>query len=207
VFLTVITWCAFLPSCYTALNLHWKIHNSFNFSTIHLIQSIISLFNLFYFLSTKKNVGLKNPFSTSGTLDRCWQIIQSSVQRRNINFLQLVITAWWAREFRLFGEAPDRGIVRIYGKPRRQFSGDDSILDFSAITRTWKTPLAYTFLCSGMQVVNIIYPLHGRGVTLTPHPLLVPMSKNRVELYLYSTYGPLWPVKRVKPTYCLQIRK
>jgi hypothetical protein len=26
----------------------------------------------------------------------------------------------------------------------------------------------------------------GRGVTLTPHPLLVPRSKNRVELYLYS---------------------
>jgi hypothetical protein len=26
----------------------------------------------------------------------------------------------------------------------------------------------------------------GRGVTLTPHPLLVPRYKNRVELYLYS---------------------
>jgi hypothetical protein len=26
----------------------------------------------------------------------------------------------------------------------------------------------------------------GRGVTLTPHPLLVPRSKNRVALYLYS---------------------
>jgi hypothetical protein len=26
----------------------------------------------------------------------------------------------------------------------------------------------------------------GRGVTLTPHPLLVSRSKNRVELYLYS---------------------
>jgi hypothetical protein len=25
-----------------------------------------------------------------------------------------------------------------------------------------------------------------RGVTLTPHPLLVPRSKNREELYLYS---------------------
>jgi hypothetical protein len=40
----------------------------------------------------------------------------------------------------------------------------------------------------------------GRVVTLTPHPLLVPGSKNRVQLYLYSPYGP-WPVKRVKPTY------
>jgi hypothetical protein len=26
----------------------------------------------------------------------------------------------------------------------------------------------------------------GRGVMLTPHPVLVPRSKNRVELYLYS---------------------
>jgi hypothetical protein len=39
----------------------------------------------------------------------------------------------------------------------------------------------------------------GRGVTLTSHPLLVPKSKNRVELYLYSQ-GPSWPVLRVKPT-------
>jgi hypothetical protein len=27
----------------------------------------------------------------------------------------------------------------------------------------------------------------GRGVTLIPHPLLVQRSKNRVELYLYSS--------------------
>jgi hypothetical protein len=39
----------------------------------------------------------------------------------------------------------------------------------------------------------------GRGVTLTPHPLLVPRSKNRVEIYLYSVLGSSWPVKRVKP--------
>jgi hypothetical protein len=39
----------------------------------------------------------------------------------------------------------------------------------------------------------------GWGVT-TPHPLLVPRSKNRVELYVYSPEGPSWPVKRVKPT-------
>ena len=41
----------------------------------------------------------------------------------------------------------------------------------------------------------------GRVVTLTPHPLLVPRSKNRVELYLYSPLGPSLPIKRVKPTY------
>jgi hypothetical protein len=29
----------------------------------------------------------------------------------------------------------------------------------------------------------------GRGVTLTPHPLLMPRSKNRVQLYLYSPKG------------------
>jgi len=28
------------------------------------------------------------------------------------------------------------------------------------------------------------------GVTLTPHPLLVPLVMKRVELYLYSPYGP-----------------
>jgi hypothetical protein len=47
----------------------------------------------------------------------------------------------------------------------------------------------------------------GRGVTLTPHPLLVPRSKNRVELYLFSPLGPSWPVKRVKSNvlwYCTQ---
>jgi hypothetical protein len=28
----------------------------------------------------------------------------------------------------------------------------------------------------------------GRGMTLTPHPLPVPRSSNRVELYLYSPF-------------------
>ena len=42
-------------------------------------------------------------------------------------------------------------------------------------------------------------------MTLTPHPLLVPGSKNRVELYLYSPYGPSWSIKRVKPkTYVIE---
>jgi hypothetical protein len=35
----------------------------------------------------------------------------------------------------------------------------------------------------------------GRGVTLTPHPLQVPRSKNRVELYFCSPYGLSWPEK------------
>jgi hypothetical protein len=34
-----------------------------------------------------------------------------------------------------------------------------------------------------------------RGVILTPHPLLVPRSKNAVELYLNSPQGPSWPMK------------
>ena len=41
----------------------------------------------------------------------------------------------------------------------------------------------------------------GRGVTLTPHPLLVSRPKNRVELHLYSPQGPSWPIKWVKPTH------
>jgi hypothetical protein len=35
----------------------------------------------------------------------------------------------------------------------------------------------------------------GRAVTLTPHPTLVPRSKNRVQLYPYCPYGPSWPPK------------
>jgi len=42
---------------------------------------------------------------------------------------------------------------------------------------------------------------NGWGVTLTPQPLLVMRSKNRVELYLYSPQGPSRPVKSLKPTY------
>jgi hypothetical protein len=45
----------------------------------------------------------------------------------------------------------------------------------------------------------------GRVVTLTPHPFLVPRSKNRIELYLYSPYEPSWPVKRMKPTIFIDI--
>jgi hypothetical protein len=47
----------------------------------------------------------------------------------------------------------------------------------------------------------------GQGVMLTPHPLLVPRSKNRVELYLFSPLGPLWPVERVKPTYIIIFKR
>jgi hypothetical protein len=39
------------------------------------------------------------------------------------------------------------------------------------------------------------------GRDADPSPLLVPRSKHRVELYLYSPWGPSWPVKRVKLTY------
>ena len=40
----------------------------------------------------------------------------------------------------------------------------------------------------------------GRGVTLTPHPLPMPRSKNGVELYLYSPLGTSWSIQRVKAT-------
>ena len=42
----------------------------------------------------------------------------------------------------------------------------------------------------------------GRGVTLTPHPPSSAEVKNRVELYLYSPWGPSWPMKGWNlPTY------
>jgi hypothetical protein len=46
-------------------------------------------------------------------------------------------------------------------------------------------PGAHTASCT---VGTVSFPgvESGRGVTLTPHPLLVPRVKNRVELYLYS---------------------
>jgi hypothetical protein len=39
----------------------------------------------------------------------------------------------------------------------------------------------------------------GRGMMLTPHPLLVSSSKNRIELYLYPPEETSCPVKRVTP--------
>jgi hypothetical protein len=43
------------------------------------------------------------------------------------------------------------------------------------------------------------------GTWRWPSLLLVPRSKNRVEIYLCSPERPSWPVKRVKPTmnYCM----
>jgi hypothetical protein len=41
----------------------------------------------------------------------------------------------------------------------------------------------------------------GRGVLLTPHPLLVPRSRIRVEIYLYSQLRAFVAYDRVKLTY------
>ena len=46
-------------------------------------------------------------------------------------------------------------------------------------------PGAHPASCT-MGTVSFPWVESGRGVMLTPHPLLVPRSKNRVELYLYS---------------------
>ena len=54
------------------------------------------------------------------------------------------------------------------------------------------------------KCLNVL--LTGRGVTHTPHPLLVPRSKNRVELYLYCPLGLSRPIKRAKSTtFCLPV--
>jgi hypothetical protein len=76
---------------------------------------------------------------------------------------------------------------------------------FSASVQTG--PGAHPASCT-MGSVSFLGIESGRGVTLTPHPLLVPRSKNRVELYvyLYSPQGPSWPIKRVKPTYSVSRR-
>jgi hypothetical protein len=54
---------------------------------------------------------------------------------------------------------------------------------FSAPIQTG--PAAHPASCK-MGTGSFLGVLSGRDVTLTPHPLLVPRSKNRVELYLYS---------------------
>jgi hypothetical protein len=54
---------------------------------------------------------------------------------------------------------------------------------FSAPVRT--DPGAHPASCT-MNIGSFPGVESGRGVTLTPHPLLVPRFKNRVELYLYS---------------------
>jgi hypothetical protein len=53
-----------------------------------------------------------------------------------------------------------------------------------------------------IQWVTGLFPGVKRlGRDADPSPLLVLRSKNRVELYLYSPYGPSWPVNQVNPTY------
>jgi hypothetical protein len=59
-------------------------------------------------------------------------------------------------------------------------------------------PGAHTVSCT-MGTGSFLGVESGRGVTLTPHPLLVSRSKTKLELYLYSPQGPSWPMKRVKP--------
>jgi hypothetical protein len=54
------------------------------------------------------------------------------------------------------------------------------------IFRTCQTgPVAHPASCT-MGTGSFPGVESGRGVTLTPHPLLVPRSKKSVELYLYS---------------------
>ena len=58
---------------------------------------------------------------------------------------------------------------------------------FSAPVQTG--PGAHPASCT-MGIGSFLGVKSGRGVTLTPHPLLVPFGHERVELYLYSPYGP-----------------
>ena len=57
---------------------------------------------------------------------------------------------------------------------------------FSAPVQT--SPGAHPASCT-MRTVSFPEVKSGRGVTLTPHPLLC-RGHERVELYLYSPYGP-----------------
>jgi hypothetical protein len=79
-------------------------------------------------------------------------------------------------------------------------SGDRILvgLRFSATVQTG--PWAHPASCT-MGTGSFMWVESGRGMTLTPHPLLVLRSKNKVELHIYSSWGPSWPVKWVKLIY------
>jgi hypothetical protein len=68
---------------------------------------------------------------------------------------------------------------------------------FSAPVQT--SPGAHPASCT-MRTASFARVESVRGVTLTPHPLPVLRSRNRVQLYLYSPKGPSWPMTRVNPT-------
>jgi hypothetical protein len=75
--------------------------------------------------------------------------------------------------------------VGIATEPRAGRSGDRIPLGARFSAPVQSEPEAQPASCT---MVKGYFPglENGQGVTLTPHPLLVPRSKNRVGLYLYS---------------------
>jgi hypothetical protein len=101
------------------------------------------------------------------------------------------------RYIRLGGPGSSVGIATGYGLDG---PGSESRWgrDFSAHVQTG--PGAHSASCTvGNESFQGVES--GRGVTLTLHPLLVPRSRNRVQLYLYFPWGPSWLLKMVKPIY------
>jgi hypothetical protein len=83
----------------------------------------------------------------------------------------------------LSGLGSSVGIATGYGLDGPGFEKNLGVARFSAPFQTGPGahPASRTMGTGTFQVVE-----SGRGVTLTSHPFLVPRSKNRVELYLYS---------------------
>jgi hypothetical protein len=95
------------------------------------------------------------------------------------NWLQIILNADI-----LFGPGRWVGIATGYGL-------DGPVIEFQWEARFSATvqngPEAYPASCTSTGSFPRVES--GRGVTLTPHPLLVPKSKNRVQLYLTLPKG------------------
>jgi hypothetical protein len=81
------------------------------------------------------------------------------------------------------GPGSSIGIAIGYGAGR---SGDRIPVGTRFSAPVQVGPGAHTASCT-MSTGSFPGVESGRGVTLTSHPLLVPRSKNRVVLYLYSS--------------------
>jgi hypothetical protein len=79
------------------------------------------------------------------------------------------------------GPGSSVGIATDYGLESRGIESVGSEIFRTCPDRRWSP---HSVLYNGYRIFSGVES--GRGVTLTSHPLLVPRSKNRVELYLCS---------------------
>jgi hypothetical protein len=133
--------------------------------------------------------------------DRAWGVCKEAAQVPVIFEPPCIIWHQYQRDLPPYTENCGPGSsVGIATELRTGRSGDRIPVGATFFSPIQTGPGAHPASCT-MGTGSFLGVKCGRGVMLTPHPLLVPRSKNRVELYLYSPSGTSWPTKRVKPTY------